>query len=192
MGLASLLSHFGIDAPRIVSAVGRVDVGGSGPGIAITPHTFHGGDDPIEAAEAVPRPWWMDLDALDRERVEMAAWFPGFREVDRGEGEPPAWVGEIDTGRGRFRVLIAHRADRGLPWVIPFSTNLGKNSKRGRVKPPHLYLSGRLCVAAQDDWDPARDTAVQVVAWTAHWLACYVEWFVTDRWPSEGVRDVAA
>lgn len=122
MTMTSLLRAFGHDAPRRVTASGSVLFDAvatpAQSGIRMSPHTFHGGvsEPPIEATDSR---WWSEATALEREREEMAAYFPRFVEVPGDDRLPPAWGGTLDTGRGRFDVLIAHREDHSLPAVIP-------------------------------------------------------------------------
>lgn len=190
MGFAAMLRQHGILAPRIVSALGAVSVGGGG-GLRVEPHTFHGGNDPVDGGSAGAG-WWTAPGGLDRERASMSKYFPGFVEMPGDGSGPPVWSGPVNTGRGTFRVAIVHRADHGLPAVIPLKRDLGRSSKGLRVRPPHLYLSGALCIASESDWDASKHDASTVLAWTAHWFACYVEWVLTGQWPSEGISDVAA
>lgn len=199
MSMAGLLNRFGHDAGRWVTPEGLVGIGPSAsaePGFRIAPHTFHGGDDPVDhpaASSEDSTPWWMHADETRRERQAMAAAFPGFIELPGDERTPHGWAGSITTGRGTFPVLLQHRQDHGLPMVVPLRiTRRGKPRGRGWAKAPHLYLSGNLCVADDSDWDPNKYTTADVVAWTAHWHACYVEWLATDLWPTEGIPDVAA
>lgn len=197
MSMAGLLAKFGHDAGRWVSPAGRVSIAPAalgGSGYRVAPHTFHGGDDPADP-ENLSRTdrWWLKDGAMARERAIMAEAFPSFEEIAGDEHNPPAWVGAIDTGRGKFPIFLLHRWDHGLPAVVPVKlVRRGKNRGRGWTKAPHLYTSGNLCVADADDWRAETNTMADVVAWTAHWHACYVEWLVADRWPSDGVLDAAA
>jgi hypothetical protein len=150
-------------------------------------HHFHGGEEqPDEVAES-PRLWWLDEDNLTRDRVTMALAFPKFVELPGDEATPPIWAGVIDTGRGRFEVAIMHRKDHGLPRVVPLKPHsLGRPLGRRFVKSPHLYLTGNLCVAEQDEWNAETNTVADVAAWTAHWYASYTEWRMTTHWPTAG------
>lgn len=195
MTIADLLTHHGHARPRWVDVGGRVVFGASAasvPGaLAMKPHTFHGGEDPLEASEP-DSAWWTDADNMKRHTDAMAAHFPGFIFLEPEDGSTPAWVGELDTGRGRFQVLVMTRADGGLPWVRILRPKIGKNTRHGWTMPPHMFLSGRPCIADQDDWSCDEDTVATAVAWTAHWLAAYTEWRIINRWPIEGFQPDAA
>jgi len=197
MSMAGLLAKFGHDAGRWVGPTGRVTIGsgaGGAGGLRVAPHTFHGGEDPRgDIADDSEAPWWLSDGAMTHEREVMAQAFPSFLEVPGDDANPPAWFGSIDTGRGVFQLMLVHRNDHGLPSVVPLRiTRRGKPRGRGWANAPHLYTSGNLCVADTADWAPDRMTIADVVAWAAHWHACYVEWLATDRWPADGVPDVAA
>ncbi len=198
MSMAGLLAKFGHDAGRWVSADGRVSIAPASTGssgYSIRPHTFHGGEDPVDSSRpsSSRQRWWADESAMEAERAVMASAFPGFEEVPGDEQNPPAWYGVLDSGRGKFPVFLVHRWDHELPAVVPVQlTRRGKAKGKGWVKAPHLYLSGNLCVADVSDWNASQNTMADVVAWAAHWHACYVEWLSTDKWPSEGVLDAAA
>ena len=64
--------------------------------------------------------------------------------------------------------------------------NLGRYEGRRFRRPPHLYDSGALCVAATSDWDQERHTTATAVAWGAHWFAAYTEWRMGGHWPTDG------
>jgi hypothetical protein len=153
-------------------------------------HENHGGS---EAVDATPLPWWdQHPELLASEQLAMGRAFPSFDlvEVDGRVG----WRGELNTGRGRFEVTILHWPGRGLPQIVPTRPSLyGRRQGRRLVRSPHLFLNGNLCVARSQDWDPTRDDATTVVAWTAHWLAAFTEWRITGRWPCSGIEidDVA-
>lgn len=196
MTIADVLRANGTNVPRTVSPKGLVQFetdSTQAPGMPLKSHTFHGGDDAIDGEVDEAR-WWETEGALDRERETMAMWFPTFIEAAGDHDSPPAWGGVIDTGKRKFSVLFMHRWDRGLPLVIPITPeSLSRNfGYRDRKDPPHLYTSGNLCVAAQEDWDPETDTMATVVAWAAHWLANYMEWTFTRKWPTEGYASLAA
>ena len=189
MTIQQLLRHHGFNCARRVLPSGRLtfDVptaSGSPLGLAVTTHTFHGGSESIDDVEKAP--WWLAPNALERDRAAMAEYFPTFSEVARDADRPPAWFGSIDTKFGGFNVGIVHRFDHGLPAVIPINPE-ARGRRRGRqyIRAPHTYTNGNLCIAATDDWEPARDTVATVVAWTAHWHAFYVEWLFTGKWPAE-------
>ncbi len=201
MTLPALLSKLGARTPRYITVQGRVlgpdGVVGStdgyshpqhGPVTKVAGHTFHGGEDPQTVKSEV---WWeSDQAAADEERADMACAFPSFAEteVDGRWG----WFGPIDTGRGRFMVEILHHPDRSLPSVrVIQPRRLGRQAGKRMRQPPHLYESGRICVASLSDWLPDRHNAVTVVAWTAHWLAAYTEWLITLRWPEPGAENAA-
>ncbi len=191
MSMFGALRLHGVTAPRIVTATGQLVVGGTAAatsGLKVTPHTFHGGEEP--QVQLTTARWWQDEAALERDRSEMSKYFPDFRELDRSDG-PPEWIGVINTGRGRHTVTIAHQVDHGLPRVTPANQRLGR-SKRGLwLHSPHRYLTGNLCFAALEDWDPDRDSIATVVAWVAHWYACYNEWLLVGDWPVPGFSDAA-
>lgn len=205
MSMPALLSHFGINTARYVTTDGQVVFDGvicSGSSCShatlgrVTPvlgHTFHGGegqsDEPMDQTE----PWWDDPSEIARHVDAMQTCFPTFVYLPPDGGLEPRWIGVIDTGRGRFRIAIALRRDRGLPHVsIVRGPRLGVHSGRRWIPSPHLYLNGNLCVADRDDWDVRQHTAATVTAWAAHWLAAYTEWRFSRRWPVEGARSIAA
>lgn len=200
MSMPALLSHFGISQSRYVTASGEVIFDGVaktdggfthatyGAVTQIMPHTFHGGDALLDGASA-DLVWWDDPHEIASHVHGMQTAFPGFLYTPADDGLPPSWTGEINTGRGRFMVGIIMRADKGLPHVgVQGGIRLGVSAGRWWIPAPHLYSSGALCVADQDDWDPSRHTAVTVTAWAAHWLAAYTEWRFTRRWPAEGAQ----
>lgn len=114
----------------------------------------------------------------------MTARFPKF--VQFGEDGDYAYGGEPNSGRGRFKVLVVPHIDRSLPSVIPMHKGLGRPTGRKLQRPPHLYTSGTLCIAATTDWNPDEHTMATAVAWAAHWFAAYTEWRITGRWPTDG------
>lgn len=203
MTLPALLSTLSPKTSRFVTVGGRIVTGGvssdargrprhpeHGPVTPVPPHTNHGGALPEVAPDP---PWWVDHpEVLRAEIAAMARAFRGFKlhEVDGA----PAWVGTLNTGRGRFGVTVVHRPDHGLPYVRPDRPGRFQRHEGPRtVKSPHLYVNGDLCVAGQDDWDPDSHDATTVLAWTAHWLATFTEWRITGRgWPCEGVSDAVA
>lgn len=196
MTIAGMLRKLGHNTPRYVDHSGRVrfkpSTNSAVNGFAVTPHTFHGGEEHMPPLDTGRR-WWEMPEVLDRDRQEMRVHFPEFREIPASEGLPPAWIGSIDTGYGRFSIAVCHRTDRSLPCVIPLAPKQRRRSEgRFNKQSPHLYLNGHLCVAAADDWNPERDSIATVVAWTAHWHACYVEWHASGQWPTEGFEARAA
>lgn len=204
MSMPALLSQFGLDTQRFVTADGRVifegvtsTAGGyshpeHGSVSAMISHGFHGnGPEPTD--ETAPAQWWEDETQLQRHRDALATAFPGFRPLEYEGEHPPMWFGDIDTGRGKFTVAIALRHDRGLPFVrVIKGPKLGIPTGRSWIPSPHLYLNGNLCIADQSDWDPGLHTVATAVAWTAHWLAAFTEWRITRRWPVEGFQQNAA
>lgn len=165
--------------------------GAASVGFPMPTHTFHGGDEPVEASGNDP--WWLEAGALDWDRAHMTRYFPGFVEISGSADLAPAWFGRIETRVGKFEIAVIHRFNRSLPKVVPIKPKK-RIRRRGRrlIDAPHMYTNGHLCVAATDDWDPARDSVATVVAWAAHWHAFYVEWLFTGVWPSEGYVAEAA
>lgn len=206
MTIAVLLGHFGIHVPRYVTMDGQIVFDGvtatgggghthtdHGPVTSIANHTFHGGEEEPDDGPDTPTQWWDDGDALARHVEDMERCFPGFTFVPADAGLAPCWIGEIDTGRGKFRIGIVLRRDQGLPSVAVLGgPRLGVNAGRGWKPSPHLYLNGNLCVADRADWNPDKHTAATTTAWAAHWLAAYTEWRITRRWPTEGIQSRVA
>lgn len=188
MSIESILRKHGHNTPRLVLSTGRVVVGPAAVGVsglAITSHTFHGGEAPLAMAVST-EPWWKEAGALDADRAAMRRYFPGFVELDDVEGQAPRWGGEIDTGRGKFWIVVQHRTDHSLPRVTPVHpTRRIRTRGRRAEKAPHLFTNGDLCVAAPDDWNAAIDTVATVVAWAAHWHAMYVHWYSGGPWAAE-------
>ena len=176
MSLPTLLSHFGIDRKRYVTASGIVvfdGVASTPDGShthpvygAVTPvqtHTFHG--DMPEPSDAPPGPnnWWNNAVDIDRNIEAMKQAFPGFTYLPPDDETSPCWFGEIDTGRGRYTIGVILRRDKGLPFVTLLNgRRLGVNAGRRWIPSPHLYLNGNLCIASPDDWDFDRHTAATV------------------------------
>lgn len=204
MSIAALLHHHGVDVPRYVTVNGQIvfdDVQASPSGYvhsalgSVTPvqkHTFHGGEEALDNAVGDSAPWWTDNARLQRHISAMEQSFPGFTYLPASDGLDPCWGGELNTGRGKFKVLVMTRQDEGLPRVAVVGPKLGISSGRSWVPSPHIYLNGNLCVADQDDWDPQEHTVATVTAWAAHWLAAYTEWRITRRWPVEGAQALVA
>ncbi|SFB38878.1 hypothetical protein SAMN05192575_109175 [Nocardioides alpinus] len=204
MTIADLLTHHGHKKPRWVDVDGRMlfsAPAATSGALALKPHTFHSGEDPVDSPDpgvarsltAANLPWWSNPDDLEPHRAAMAAHFPGFTYFEPDEDRGPAWIGVLDSGRGRFRIGVVLRRDRGLPFVTVLNTKIGKNTRYGWTSPSHAYISGNPCIADQDDWNPDEDMVATAVAWTAHWLAAYTEWRITNRWPIEGFHpNVAA
>lgn len=205
MSMPALLSHFGIDTERFVTTSGQIVFSGVSSNASgafqhplygsvspVAPHTFHGGiDEPIDSSSH--EAWWDDERELSRHREAMQRAFPEFSYFPAEEDAPPCWIGDINSGRGTFRVGIVARADGGLPFVkLLGNKRLGVNAGRRWISSPHLYLNGNLCIADQSDWHPDEHTIATAVAWTAHWLAAYTEWRFARQWPVEGVHAVAA
>jgi hypothetical protein len=205
MSMPALLSHFGINTARFVTTTGEVVFGGvtstrSGAFThatlaSVTPvanHTFHGGEEVPDQGPDGPTAWWDQDDQVIRHVEAMKRAFPYFTYIPADNDLAPSWIGEINTGRGRFKIAVVLRRDRGLPSVrVVNGPRLGANAGGTWVPSPHLYLNGNLCVADRDDWNPDEHTAATVTAWAAHWLAAYTEWRMSRRWPAEGVQSVA-
>ncbi|MDQ4114643.1 MAG: hypothetical protein M3306_26645 [Actinomycetota bacterium] len=211
MSMASLLGCFGLNTLRYITSTGEVIFDGVTPSLAVAggavtythkthgtvmpvePHSFHGGEERQDSIDNAT--WWStNQDELQRHIDAMATFFPGFIHVPATADLAPTWLGQINTGRGTFEIAIMLRRDRGLPAVVPIGKKKFGRSVNGRwVQSPHLYLSGNLCVAGGDDWNPDVHTAATATGWAAHWLAAYTEWFITGRgWPVEGVAQSAS
>ncbi len=195
MTVATLLAHVGIDVPRYVTVDGEVVLESSAQRAAtsalrIEPHRFHDGRDPAPARNKYDTAWWnTDLEARAADEKSMRAHFPGF-SLHSEDGDY-SWSGKINTGRGTFAILVLPQVDRSLPSVVPRIRNLGRPEGRRLRRPPHLYSSGALCIAATTDWDPTRHTTATAVAWAAHWFAAYTEWRMRGYWPTDGYGAVA-
>jgi hypothetical protein len=204
MSIAALLRHHGVDVPRYVTVNGRVvfdDVHSTPTGFThstfgsvmpVANHTFHGGDEAPDKVTNNQPAWWDDKARLQRHLSAMERAFPGFFYVTTDDGGGPCWGGNLNTGRGNFKVIIMTRRDEGLPRAAVIGPKLGANAGRRWIPAPHLYLNGNLCVADESEWNPATHTVATVTAWTAHWLAAYTEWRMTRKWPVEGVQTVVA
>lgn len=186
MTIETALRRLGHDVRREVLPNGRLRfiAGKTFPasGLALQPHRFHGGDPIIDDGIVAH---WSTGDDLARDRAAMALHFPSWAEHSIA-GAPTSWAGTIDTGNGRFRVRVTHRRDRELPRVQVVSANLSKTHPRSRRSTPHLYTNGDLCVADRADWEAEEMTIADVVGWSAHWLACYVAWIASSKWPTDG------
>lgn len=206
MTIAALVGHFGAARPRYVTVNGQiifddvtpVTTGGFSHALhgVVTPvqkHTFHAGaEEAVDLADSDAR-WWDDSELIERHVAAMERAFPGFTYFPGEPDSVPVWVGEIDTGRGKFSLGIALRSDQGLPRIVVLSKmQLGVPAGRRWVRSPHLYDNGNLCVADVAEWDPVVHTAATATAWAAHWLAAYTEWRITRKWPVVGVEAVAA
>lgn len=195
MTIAQLLSHHGHKAPRWVDVDGQVVFDASAaakPLTAMAPHTFHGGDDPEDVGDSASGSWWSHEAEMARHVDSVSESFSGFHYLPAEDDAPPAFGGLINTGRGTFKVLVMMRRDGGLPFVSVVGPRLGRVEGRTWRKPPHLYVSGALCVADQGDWRRGEHTAATAILWAAHWLAAYTEWRFTGRWPIEGYEPNAA
>mgnify|MGYP001182261651 FL=1 len=195
MTIPTLLRHIGVTVPRYVTVAGQIVTDPqvsptSFPPMAVQPHRFHGGDDPAPPRECYAGAWWnVDPDARAADEAAMQLHFPGF--VQFGDSADLAYGGVIDTGRGRFEILVLPHVDKSLPTVVPCRNNLGRQTGRRIQQPDHVYLNGNLCVASTTDWLPDRHTTATAVGWAAHWFAAYTEWRMSGRWPTEGVDAVA-
>lgn len=204
MTIAELLHHHGVHVPRFVSVNGRIvfdgvsqtPVGFTHKSLgAVTPvanHTFHGGTAEAHDEPKTPAYWWEDADVVTRHVTAMGAAFPEFTYLPAASNTGPYWGGEIDTGRGKFNLMVFTRRDAGLPRIMVHGVRLGVNAGKRWIPSPHLYTNGNLCVADEADWQPGRHTAATATCWAAHWLAAYTEWRFTRRWPVDGVQSVAA
>lgn len=201
MTIAQLLSLNGARTPRYITVAGRTVFGSvsatasglihpeHGPVTQVADHTFHGGADVEDEGHAH---WWEDDVRIVRHIAAMKQSFPGFDYVAADGELAPHWRGQIDTGRGAFRIGVFLRHDEGLPFVKVLSKQrLGRNCGGRFVPSPHLYVSGALCIADQDDWDPQAHTAATATAWAAHWLAAFTEWRIMLKWPVEGAHAAA-
>lgn len=197
MSIASLLSHHGVEVPRYVTVDGRVVFDGViisssgaavhetlGPVVAVRDHTFHDGEERHDTMTA--KPWWANAFELAHHAKAMQRSFPGFVYTEATPSEGPRWTGKIDTGRGKFTLDVELRADRTLPILSVIGPKLGAFSSGRWTPAPHVYISGNLCVADRDEWDPAQHDAATAVAWGAHWLAAYTEWRMSRQWPADG------
>ena len=193
MSIATLFRHVGIDVQRFVTVDGTVvtDPGLAPGGLSVEPHRFHGGPDPVEAAVDFSAAWWnTDEKRRSKDETAMRTFFPNFKL--HTENDDYVWIGDINSGRGTFKVAIVHRADGELPLVASLSKkNFTRMEGRRSRRSPHLYDSGLLCVAAQSDWNPTRHTSATVVGWTAHWFAAYTVWSMSGVWPTDGYGQVA-
>ena len=205
MTIAALLSHFGVNDARFVTINGQVVFGGVtstsggyshatlGTVTPVANHTFHGGEEEPDDGAPEATAWWDDEAQITGHVVAMEHSFPNFTYVPAEDDLSPCWIGDIDSGRGTFKVGIILRRDKGLPRVAVIGgPRLGVNAGRRWQRSPHLYDNGNLCVADQEDWNPEEHTAATVTAWAAHWLAAYTEWRILRRWPVEGVNAVVA
>lgn len=191
MTLATLLSHVGIAVPRYVTVDGQIvldsapTTGFDSAPMPVAPHRFHDGEDPAPVRSAYAGAWWnIDTDARAADETAVATRFPNF--VQYADDGDYAFGGELNTGRGRFKILVLPHVDKSLPTVIPLHKGLGRQTGRRLQRPPHLYTNGNLCIADSADWLPAEHTTATAVAWAAHWFAAYTEWRISGRWPTEG------
>src|SRR5665213_475033 len=155
MSIATLLRHVGVNVPRYVAVNGSVVLGRptESSGLSLTPHRFHGGslDDGAQATSPTDAWWDTDTERRQRDETVMAHYFPGFVVTPEDYG----YVGILDSGRGRFEVLVRPRANGRCPHITPVSPKrLGRTEGKWWRRAPHLYDSGDLCVAAPTDWNP--------------------------------------
>src|ERR1700730_2055231 len=170
MTVATLLAHVGIDVPRYVTVDGQIVLdpatSRAAQPLRVEPHRFHCGHDPAPMRKKFDAAWWnTDSGARAADENAMRAHFPSF-SLHSSDEYDYLWIGTIDTGRGSFAVLVLPQVDRSLPSIVPKLKNLGRLEGRGLRRPPHLYNSGALCVAAAGYWDPAKHTTATPVALT--------------------------
>lgn len=108
--------------------------------------------------------------------------------MSAGRGARRALPGDhgLNTGRGRFKILVVPHVDRSLPSIVPIHRSLGRPMGGGFSVRHTSYMSGNLCVADTADWRPTEHTTATAVAWAAHWFAACTEWRITGRWPTDG------
>lgn len=189
MSLASAMKYHGMTLDRWMDSTGKVHHGArpTAAAMPLASHTFHAGE---EATDDTKQPkWWLEEDAMTREREQMRTWCPQFTEFPGNDEQPPMWHGTINTGMTTFSVAIVHRVDHGLPFIVP----IGEGT-RLRKSTPHRYVNGNLCVASAEDWDPTEHTAAIAVGWAAHWFSCYIDWLFSGckTWPLESHAQQAA
>lgn len=70
--------------------------------------------------------WWEAFpEAKEADVLAMGSAFPGFVLLD--EKGSYDWIGRINTGRGRFTMLLRGNAARGIPTVRPLQpSHLGR------------------------------------------------------------------
>lgn len=195
MTISTMLSHVGISVPRYVTVHGQIvldpsPTAGSSP-MALEPHHFHGGHDPAPSRADSHGAWWkVSQEARAADEASMKLHFPDFTQW--GDDDQYAYGGYLNTGRGRFGILVFPQANHSLPSIVPLNRNLGRPAGRRQLSlPDHVYLNGNLCIAELGDWHPDRHTTATAVGWSAHWFAAYTEWRMSGRWPTRGF-DVAA
>ncbi len=194
MTIPGLLRKVGINVPRGVTVNGQIVLEGrpSGVGVAaaqsygLAPHRFHGGDDPSPARNDLTGAWWnQDSDARDADIADMRHRFANTTVYT--EDGNLAYMVKYDTGRGLYDCLILPQINGSLPAVyFSKSKKPGRRVGRHHAPAPHLYTNGALCIAEESDWDGKGYLTSIAAAWTAHWLACYTEWRITGRWPTDG------
>ncbi|GAB2490421.1 hypothetical protein [Nocardiopsis aegyptia] len=205
MTVSTLLAHFGVNVPRYVTMNGEIvfnnvvpESGGGyfhsthGRVTAVPDHTFHGGPEEADSELSGPARWWDDEVQIMRHVEAMKKAFPNFAYLPASDDLNPCWIGDINTGRGKFRVGVVLRSDKKIPSVTLLnSRRLGAHAGRRWQRSPHLYDNNNPCVASCDDWDPEDHTVATATAWAAHWLAAYTEWRISRKWPVEGCQTVA-
>jgi hypothetical protein len=170
-------------------SIPRRATGAAAP-LPVAPHRFHDGEDPSPPRIDYSDAWWnTDVVARAADEAAMATHFPNF--IQFAEDGDYAYFGDFDTGRGRFKVIVLPHTDRSLPTVIPMHKGLGRPMGRKLQRPPHLYVSGNLCIASTTDWNSNEHTTATATAWAAHWFAAYTEWRITGRWPTDGYGTAA-
>lgn len=114
----------------------------------------------------------------------MAARFPQFK-LHR-ERNSLFWLGELRSNQGRIYKLKVSYPDgfpQDFPKVYVVSPKLKPNRHTWAENNPQSFMclfrpeSG----SHQHSYDPARTTAAAIVAWGAHWIACY-EIFEREGW----------
>src|SRR5579859_5767854 len=134
------------------------------------------------------RAWWnLDQGRREIDKSAVLAAFPFFALDDSSGGY--TWKGIIDTGYGRYGIDVIGNPTGAMPFILSrHPRRLGRQEGAGWRPSPHLYKSGRLCVAETSDWVPERHTTATVIAWAAHWLAAYTVWRAGGQWPTEGFQ----
>lgn len=138
------------------------------------------------------------MKSIDEQIDAMAAFWPGFRVVDRAS-RTARWEGELAADKRRFTVSISYR----VPAVIEVWTILGVQPRVQVLSPelelhedyeegplPHVYWNrddlkrSFLCLFRPDipQWTPEDLLANTTVHWASEWLYFYEGWLVTKKW----------